>query len=728
MTSVNDLKALSPTINSIGVRLLKMVFGLYFMLTLVITLVQLFSEYRHVKQGVFNDMVDLAQTLEDSLTRSLWSYNFEQMSATMIGIEKVAIISGAKVVQPDGTIYSSIGTYPTAETVISEKKTNNESGDIREILYEAESGRQTVYAHNFPIVQTEKNRRLVVGYCYLYMERSSVIARVKYGFILIIISAILKTLALWLIFLFFTKRIIAKPLAILTSVTEEMNPNSENFNEEKNSKAIESLSHLNQNDEISFLARVFIQMRNAVTEKIQVIEEQNKTLEKRVIERTKDIEEINIKLKHMSMHDGLTGLPNRAMFEARLAELIEHAGKTQQVFSQASIDLRKFKEINDTYGHQAGDYVLKEVSSRILSVISSNDLLARMGGDEFSLLLPKIDGELIVSIADRIIACCDVPILYEGSNILAGLNIGVALYPEHEQQAGPLQKCADMAMYLAKGNEIGFALYTPEIGASFRRTSAIERDLVIALGREEISLCYQPVVTSTDFKLVGLEALMRWEHATLGVISPVEFIPIAEQSNNIQRLTLWLLKTAFRRAKEIFDEGFSTKLSVNISSRMLKDFEFPHLITEIAHQARILPSSVQLEILESCVLDNPVQTLNMLEALKNKGFSITVSGFGTGYSSFNYLTNIHVDLLKIDRHLLLKFSPSSALLVKTIIELAHKLDIEVVAEGVENEALVALLREYECDYLQGFYFSKPLTFDKVIPWLNQNAQRVSTLG
>lgn len=711
--------------NSIGVRLLKMVFGLYFVLTVVITIVQLAAEYRHAKDGVFHDMVDLAETLEDSLTRSLWSYNFEQMSATMIGIEKVSIISGAKIVQPDGTIYASIGVYPTSETVIFEKKINSDYGEIREIVYESEGGNRTVYSHNFPIVQIEKNRRLVVGYGYFYMDRSFIISRVEYGFILIIISTILKALVFWFIFLFFTKRIVAKPLAVLTAATQEMNPNNDTFTEVNESAEMQALLHSTKNDELTFLARVFVQMRDAVMDKIQVIEEQNRTLERRVADRTKHVEEINTKLKHMSTHDYLTGLPNRSLFENRLSDLISHAEDLNQVFALASIDLRKFKEINDTYGHQAGDFVLTELTSRMLSVINSADMLARMGGDEFSLLLPNIDRSLIPTIAERIIACCDVPIIYDNVNILVGLNIGVALYPYHEKESGPLQKCADMAMYLAKSKELGFAFYSPEIGLNFRRKSAIERDLLIALGREEISLCYQPVVSAVDFSVVGLEALMRWDHATLGEITPSEFIPIAEQSNNIKRLTLWLLKTSFRYAYAIFQEGHVTKMSINISSRMLSDNEFPELITEVAHQSNISPSSVQLEITESCVLHNPTHTLCMLETLKEKGFKITVSGFGTGYSAFNYLTDIHVDLLKIDRQLLLKFSSSSSLLVKTIIELSHKLGIEVVAEGVENESLVTLLSDLNCDYLQGFYFSKPLTVNNVIPWLQSNASKVS---
>jgi len=715
----------NAVVNSIGVRLLKMVFGLYFLLTIAITIVQLVAEYRHAKDGVFHDMVDLVETLEDSLTRSLWSYNFEQMSATMIGIEKVSIISGAKIVQPDGTIYASIGVYPTSETVISEKKISSNYGEIREIIYESEGGNRTVYSHSFPIIQTEKNRRLVVGFGYFYMDRSFIITRVEYGFILIIISTILKALVFWFIFLFFTKRIVAKPLAVLTAATQEMNPNNDTFTEITESVEMQALLRSTKNDELTFLARVFVQMRDAVMEKIHVIEEQNCTLERRVADRTKHVEEINTKLKHMSMHDCLTGLPNRLLFENRLSDLISHAERLSQVFALASIDLRKFKEVNDTYGHQAGDFVLTELTSRMLSVISSTDMLARMGGDEFSLLLPNIDRSLIPTIAERIIACCDVPIIYDNVNIMVDLNIGVALYPHHEKESGPLQKCADMAMYLAKSKELGFTFYSPEIGLDFRRKSAIERDFLVALGREEISLCYQPVVSTVDFSVVGLEALMRWDHATLGEITPSEFIPIAEQSNNIKRLTLWLLKTAFKYAHDIFQKGYVTKISINISSRMLSDNEFPELITEIAHQSNIAPSSVQLEITESCVLDSPTHTLFMLGALKEKGFKITVAGFGTGYSALNYLTDIHVDLLKIDRHLLLKFSSSSSLLVKTIIELAHKLGIEIVAEGVENEALVTLLTELNCDYLQGFYFSKPLTTDHVIPWLQSNTSKAS---
>lgn len=714
--------------NSIGVRLLKMVFGLYFLLTVAITVVQLIVEYEHAKYDIFHDIVDLAETLEDSLTRSLWSYNFEQMNATMIGIENVSIISGAKIIQPDSTIYASIGVYPTSETIIFEKKINSDYGEIREIFYESEGGNRTVYSYSFPIVQIEKNRRLVVGFGYFYMDKSFIISRVEYSFILIIISTILKALALWFIVLFFTKRIVAKPLAVLAAATQEMNPNNDMFTKTDESMEMQVLLHSVKDDELTFLARALVQMRDAIMDKVHVIEEKNSTLEQRVADRTKHAEEINKKLKHMSMHDCLTGLPNRLLFKNRLSDLISQSERLNQIFALASINLRKFKEVNDTYGYQAGDFVLTELTARMLSVINRTDMLARMSGDEFSLLLPNIDRSLIPTITERIIACCDVPIIYDNVNIIVDLNIGVALYPDHEKESSSLQKCADMAMYLAKNKELGFTFYSPETGLSFRRKSTIERDLLVALGREEISLCYQPVVSAVDSRVVGLEALMRWDHATLGEITPSEFIPIAEKSNIIKRLTLWLLKTAFKYVHDVFQKGYVTKISINISSRMLSDNELPELITEIAHQSNIAPSSVQLEITESCVLHSTTHTLFMLGALKEKGFKITVAGFGTGYSALNYLTDVHVDLLKIDRYLLLKFSSSSSLLVKTIIDLAHKLGIKVVAEGIENEVLVNLLRDLNCDYFQGFYFSKPLTVDNVIPWLQSNAQQASLIA
>lgn len=704
--------------NSIGLRLLRMVFGLYFALTLAITIIQLVSEYAHVKQGVFSDMVDLAETLEDSLTRSLWSYNLEQMNATMVGIDRVSMISGAKVTQADESIYASTGTYPTKETVVSEHPVPSDSGEIKQIIYESESGLKTVYAYSFSIVQTENNRRILAGRGYLYTDRSSIINRVKYGFILIVISSVIKTLALWFIFLFFTKRIIAKPLAILTSATENLNPN--NPSASKTGDAIQDIIDSGSNDEISSLSKVFVKMRDAVWEKIDVIEEQNRTLEERVKERTVKIEEINVQLKHMSMHDALTGLPNRMLFEQKLNDLVESCRRSEGVFALASIDLRKFKDVNDTYGHHAGDFVLKEVASRIGGVLSSNDTFARMGGDEYTILLPDVDRNMVDVIADKIIGCCDFPMVYENININVGINMGVSLYPEHERESDPLHKSADMAMYLAKNNELGFSLYSPEVGRSFRRAAALERDLVEALEKDELELCYQPVVTTEGNDVVSLEALMRWNHSKFGLLLPDEFIPIAERSNNIKRLTMWLLKTAFIHLKGIQKSGHAIKISVNLSSKMLSDNGFPRMISNVARRENVAAQDVQLEIMESSVLENPERTLSMLKQLKEEGFHITVSGFGTGYSSFNYLTNVYVDLLKIDRDLLLKFSPSSALIVRTIIELAHTLEIEVVAEGVENDALIALMKELKADYMQGFHFSVPLNAEGIVSWLGEN--------
>ena len=707
--------------NSIGLRLLRMVFGLYFLVTVIITIAQLLSEYAHVKQGVYHDMVDLAETLEDSLTRSLWSYNLEQMNATMVGIDRVSIITGAKVTQVDGSIYASTGTYPTNETIVNEKAVASDAGEIKEIYYDSESGQKKVYAYSFPIVQTENNRRILAGRGYLYTDSRSFIGRVKYGFILIVITAIIKTLALWFIFLYFTKRIIAKPLSILTAATEQLNPNNPDSLEQDD--AIDEMIESGSQDELHSLGKVIVRMRNAVWEKIDVIEAQNRTLEERVKERMTQIEEISAQFKHMSLHDSLTGLPNRAFFEKSMYDILSQCRNQQSVLALASIDLRKFKEVNDTYGHHAGDFVLKEVSSRISAVLNSKDVFARMGGDEFALLLPDVDRNVIDLVADKIISCCDFPIVYENTNILVGINMGVALYPEQELEAEFLHKSADMAMYIAKGNEMGFSLYSPEIGQAFRRSSALVRDLFTALAKEEMSLSYQPVIDRESSEVVSVEALMRWEHPTMGQVLPNEFIPLAERSNSIKRLTIWLLKTSFAHLKAIRNTGQMIMVSVNLSAKILTDDTFVHLVIDMVRKEKIAPQNIQLEINESSVLEDPEKMLNVLKVLKSEGFVISVTGFGGGYSLFNYLNNEHVDLLKIDRDLLLNYTPSTALIMRTIIDLAHTLGLKVVAEGVENEALYVLLKKMKADYIQGFHISVPLEFDELQHWLGD---RVTT--
>ncbi|MFT5506323.1 MAG: diguanylate cyclase (GGDEF)-like protein [Gammaproteobacteria bacterium] len=703
--------------NSIGLRLLRYVFGCYLMVAILVTGVQLVSEYRHVKSGIFEQIYDLEKTFKNSFVNSIWSFDTTQLEVTLFGMTKINTVSGIKIVDEHNQTLASIGDVLAEDSLVLLSKDLENIG-MKEIeLTQAGSAvSQTLFEYTFPIEYQDNlnSPTTLIGYGHIYTDVTTIIDRVKYSFILIIINSVIKTAALWLFFLYFVNKFIAKPLDALANAASALNP--EKLETLNSSKALDDVVAAKHDDELYLLATNFDQMRIAIVDKMKIIESQKRTLEGRVLERTKSLSKANEELRHLALHDTLTSLPNRTLFQDRLAQLLKTGQRGNSRFLVASIDLTKFKAVNDNYGHQIGDLILVEVARRLSGVLRSTDTLARMGGDEFYALFAldsDSDGELIVR---KFIKALQDPVVFNDSNvvsILINANVGTAIYPDHGEEADSLVKNADMAMYQAKNAGINYVLYSPEEDSKLRRQLKLSQDFNAAIEDDQLFLLYQPILDIKSNRVTKIEALVRWQHPTLGLISPVEFIPICERNGRIFELTQWVFHQTCKQCKPYCHADKSLSISINLSGRVFGQPEIPDILENICRMSKMPPGNINLEITESTAMAKPDQAIEILNRLTRKGFSVSIDDFGTGYSSFSYLTMLPVNELKIDQSFLLNRGKNSDKVIKAMIDLAHSLNLKVVGEGVETEALLDLLEGMDCDYAQGFYIDRPLPASEI---------------
>lgn len=430
------------------------------------------------------------------------------------------------------------------------------------------------------------------------------------------------------------------------------------------------------------------------------------------------------KLKRLAYYDPLTGAALRKVFMDKLKHSIINAKKKGLKIAVLFLDLDSFKIINDTYGHHIGDRFLKKIASRLKSCIRKTDILCRMGGDEFALLVPNLnDVNYVDEISNRIIGLFDQPICVSGHKIYSTISIGIAIYPNNGLNGKTLLKKADIALYKAKENGKGRLQYFNNyIGKVINLRSSIEYGLRTALENDEFFLCYQPLVNTKTGKTVCTEALIRWKHPVKGVINPVEFIPIAEESGLIVPIGEWVLKTACSQLKKWHNMGYSNfGLSVNVSAIQLQQVEFAETVNRILSENGLLPKHLELEITESAFIHSNYIAAKNLSCLKKKGVRISIDDFGTGYCCLEYLQKIAVNGLKIDRKFVsnIKVNVNKAI-IDSVISLGHKINIDITAEGVETKEQYDYLGEKGCDKVQGFYFSKPLSATEATDFLKGN--------
>jgi diguanylate cyclase (GGDEF)-like protein len=433
-------------------------------------------------------------------------------------------------------------------------------------------------------------------------------------------------------------------------------------------------------------------------------------------------------LEYQALHDALTGLPNRVQLAQRLGQALESAGVAHEHIAVLILDLDHFKEVNETFGHQAGDRLLEQVGPRLRSEIRDEDMVARLGGDEFAVLLTKTDPTAATLAAARLLAALERPFEVQDQHLDVAVSIGIAISPDDGDDPDTLLRRADIALFVAKQPRGAFVRYAPEQERQGASRLTLMADLREALQcDEELFLQYQPLVRLADRSLAGVEALVRWRHPERGLVPPLEFVPFAEKTRLIKPLTRWVLVSALKQTVAWQRGGHSIPVSVNISMRDLVDPEFPEMIATLLGAAQASPSLLVLEITESLIMTEPERAIDTLSQLRKLGVRLAVDDFGTGYSSLAYLHRLPVHEIKIDKSFVAAITGEAnrANIVRASVELGHGLQLECVAEGVEDARTWDLLGALGCDLAQGYFISRPMVADKVLPWLSTWENRPS---
>ncbi|HMC15120.1 MAG TPA: GGDEF domain-containing protein [Albitalea sp.] len=416
--------------------------------------------------------------------------------------------------------------------------------------------------------------------------------------------------------------------------------------------------------------------------------------------------------------DSLTGLPNRAQFRDAVHQAVDQAAPDTTV-AIIMLDLNRFKHVNDVLGYRIGDLLLVEIAKRLtLHLVRDGDLVARLSGDEFGILLRDVDTRLALLVAQRIEQAFDAPLALEGHHVDMGAGIGIACWPQHADGGDALLNRAEVAMYAAKRRSTGPLLYDPSIDVASAQTLTLMTELRHAVDCGELRLYLQPKLALDNGRVIGAEALVRWQHPQRGLVPPVQFIPFAEQTGFIRVLTLWVFEEAARHWQTLNDAGIELSLSVNLSTRDLLDQELPQKFEALLAKHRVPATALCLEITESAIMDDPQRALATLDRLNAIGFKLSIDDFGTGYSSLAYLKRLPVDELKIDQSFVrnMQTDADDAMIVRSTIDLAHNLGISVVAEGVENAQVWNMLRQLDCDQAQGYHMGRPMPLAEFSNW------------
>ena len=442
------------------------------------------------------------------------------------------------------------------------------------------------------------------------------------------------------------------------------------------------------------------------------------TLIEGTIEDITDRKRAEEQVQFLAFYDGLTGLPNRALLRDRLASALASARRRNEKVALLFLDLDRFKVVNDSLGHSCGDLLLQEVAGRLRNSTREHDTVARLGGDEFIISISSIKEVPDAAIAaERIMDAMAAEFVIQGHRLSVQCSIGISLYPEHGTDSETLVKNADAAMYCAKeSGRNAFRFFTEHMNAQVMERLTIEHNLRIALDKKELFLVYQPQTEVTTGKIIGVEALLRWQHPELGLVPPDRFIRVAENSGLILPIGEWVLRTACSQARRWQNQGLTPiPVAVNVSAVQFRQEGFRTLVKRVLQETGLPPQFLELELTESLLLSNADLTFPALQELKEMGVKLAIDDFGTGYSSLSYLRQFPVNRLKIDRSFIrdVAVNPDDAAITSAIISLGKSLNLKVIAEGVENEAQMSFLRAHQCDEIQGYYFSKPLTADQI---------------
>ena len=489
-------------------------------------------------------------------------------------------------------------------------------------------------------------------------------------------------------------------------------------------------------DELGNLITDFNAMLDEIQSRDNELREHRLKLEERVAQRTRELEIANEQLElskeraesvasrmeYHAHHDALTGLPNRILLNDRITSELTHARRQQTHAALLFLDLDRFKIINDSLGHAVGDQLLRVISRRLNNCVREEDTVARLGGDEFMILLPRISGSSDAGrIARKITACLEDPISCNGHELHITASIGISIYPYDGADAETLIKHADISMYRAK--ELGrnkAVYYTAEMNAGPRKQLDMETNLRNAMDSNQLKVFYQPKVDISRNMIIGVEALLRWEHPTMGFISPLDFIPVAEDSSLIAPIGEWVLNTAFRQLQQWHSAGFTNlTVAVNLSSVQLLQPGFKNVVAQALEESGLDARMIELEVTENVAMENIDTAIIILEKFKSMGVSITMDDFGTGYLSLSYLRRLPIDTVKINKSFVREIpdSDEDTMIAQAIIARAQSLKLSLIVEGVENVRQLNFFRQQGINMVQGYLFSKPVEASEILKML-----------
>jgi diguanylate cyclase (GGDEF)-like protein len=560
-----------------------------------------------------------------------------------------------------------------------------------------------------------------IGVVFLRSNMKAVHDRLLW-FLGIVVAVLLVSLLVTFLLSTRLQRIITDPLLRLSAIARQIR-NEKNYSLRANGGG---------RDELGNLITDFNTMLDEIQSRDNELRENRNQLEERVVQRTRELEVANSKLatskeqaesvarrmEYHAHHDALTGLPNRILLNDRITTELAHARRKQGLVAVLFLDLDRFKIINDSLGHAVGDQLLRVIARRLGNCIREEDTVARLGGDEFMVLLPNISGSSDAGrIARKLIDCLIDPISSNGHQLHITTSIGISIYPYDGTDSETLIKHADISMYRAKELGRNKAVYfTAEMNAGSRKQLALETNLREAISRNELKLLYQPIIDTSRNTIVGVEALLRWKHPRMGMISPLEFIPVAEDCGLIVPIGEWVLKTAFLQLKEWHQAGHSEMtVAINLSSAQLSRPDFAEFVEKALQLADIDASMIELEITENAAMENLESAIIMLEKLKHLGISIAMDDFGTGYSSLSYLRRLPIDVVKIDQSFVRDIPDSNedVRIAQAIIAMAQSLKLSLIVEGVENVRQLNFFKQQGCNIVQGFLFSKAVEPEEI---------------
>lgn len=433
---------------------------------------------------------------------------------------------------------------------------------------------------------------------------------------------------------------------------------------------------------------------------------------------------------HDSLHDALTGLPNRTLMGDRFDQLLEAGARSGATSGLLLMDLDRFKEVNDTFGHHYGDELLRQIGPRLRTRLRRSDTVARLGGDEFAILLPNVDSLAAATmVAEALHDALEAPFHVEGVDLDVEASIGVVVSGKHGEDAVTLLQHADTAMYVAKARDLGVFAYEPDIDTHSPGRLALLGELRRAIDNDELFLHFQPKLGISSGEVKGVEALVRWDHPAQGTVYPDEFVPLAEHTGLIGPLTRFVLRAALTQARAWVEQGLPLQVAVNLSARSLLDERLPRDVLDLLLEHDVPAALLKLEVTESAIMADPERAARLLGRLADLGVEISIDDFGVGYTSLGQLKTLPITELKIDKSFVLTMNQDSsdALIVQSVIDLGHNLGLTIVAEGVEHEGALEQLAAYGCDNAQGYHFCRPIPGEAMDMWLAEYRGARNTL-